>query len=472
MFSIVLAALFAYTTCAKAITGTNIGGWLVLEPWITPSLFYQFLDGGMNGTAMDSYRFCEVLGPVEGNAQMRAHLDTWYTEEHIKDLADRGVEMVRLPIGDWTLDPYGPYVGCMDGSADYIDWMYDTCAKYNISVLMDVHTAKGSQNGFDNGGIRNKVTWINDTHYSYDDIAEWMGPWDMENGGYKYIDHDNIQRSFEVSAHLLQRWGNHSAFAAYEPVNEPWWATPKEPLFDFYRKVRALVRMYAPQAKFVFHDSFIYSAEYWNDLFDDDDHDDVVMDHHYYFAFTPGHDSIEEICNDAGSNAAYANEFKYDVWFGEWALATDNCAHWLNGFNDGNPNNDFTCATLECPKTYMPEPYNKDFDRDAEVLGPWCENANISTTAIHKGQCFTDSLYFDQSEIQEFAKCTLESYNNHLEGQFLWTAHNEIEARWDYIRAWDMMWLNQTEVPEEQQLSYPDFTPTNGQYSKESLDDN
>jgi len=27
----------------RAIVGTNIGGWQVLEPWITPSLFYRFL---------------------------------------------------------------------------------------------------------------------------------------------------------------------------------------------------------------------------------------------------------------------------------------------------------------------------------------------------------------------------------------------------------------------------------------------
>jgi len=31
---------------AKAMTGTNAGGWMVLEPWITPSLFYRFLDKG------------------------------------------------------------------------------------------------------------------------------------------------------------------------------------------------------------------------------------------------------------------------------------------------------------------------------------------------------------------------------------------------------------------------------------------
>ena len=25
------------------VQGTSLGGWLVLEPWLTPSLFYQFL---------------------------------------------------------------------------------------------------------------------------------------------------------------------------------------------------------------------------------------------------------------------------------------------------------------------------------------------------------------------------------------------------------------------------------------------
>ena len=25
------------------MTGTALGGWMVLEPWITPSFFYQFL---------------------------------------------------------------------------------------------------------------------------------------------------------------------------------------------------------------------------------------------------------------------------------------------------------------------------------------------------------------------------------------------------------------------------------------------
>lgn len=136
----------------KAMVGANIGGWLVLEPWITPSLFYRFLNKTQGETAMDAYTLCEALGPEDGNLYMRAHFDAWYTEDNIKDLSTRGVEMVRVPIGDWTLDPYGPFIGCMDGADDKVQWMLDTCAKYNISVLIDVHAAKGSQNGFDNSG--------------------------------------------------------------------------------------------------------------------------------------------------------------------------------------------------------------------------------------------------------------------------------------------------------------------------------
>ena len=35
------------------IRGVNLGGWMVLEPWITPSLFYQFLGGNQSYAAFD-----------------------------------------------------------------------------------------------------------------------------------------------------------------------------------------------------------------------------------------------------------------------------------------------------------------------------------------------------------------------------------------------------------------------------------
>jgi len=86
--SVLLASITAAKTQGPPIVGTNIGGWMVLEPWITPSLFYRFLGKTHSeGVGMDCYSFCEALGPVEGNKVMRAHWDAWVTEEHIAGLA-------------------------------------------------------------------------------------------------------------------------------------------------------------------------------------------------------------------------------------------------------------------------------------------------------------------------------------------------------------------------------------------------
>jgi glucan 1,3-beta-glucosidase len=78
---------------------------MVLEPWITPSLFYRFLGNTQSeGVGMDTYTFCEALGAEEGNRILTSHWDNWITEDLIKNLADREVEVIRLPIGDWTIN--------------------------------------------------------------------------------------------------------------------------------------------------------------------------------------------------------------------------------------------------------------------------------------------------------------------------------------------------------------------------------
>ena len=78
------AAAIAGLSNATAMVGTNIGGWMVLEPWITPSLFYRFLNKTHSeGVGADMWTFCEALGPEEGNKVLRAHWDAWITEEHL-----------------------------------------------------------------------------------------------------------------------------------------------------------------------------------------------------------------------------------------------------------------------------------------------------------------------------------------------------------------------------------------------------
>jgi len=63
--------------------------------------------------------------------------------------------------------------------------------------------------------------------------------------------------------------------------------------------------------------------------------------------------------------------------------------------------------------------------------------------------CFTDSGYFTNEEVAELGKCILEVYNEFTEAHFMWTAHNEIEAKWDYIKAYDLGWINQTTLHDD-----------------------
>merc|ERR1711881_618305 len=95
VFASAVIAATAYARTDEFWTGTNIGGWMVNEAWITPSLFYRFLGKKhSDGIGQDSYTLCEVLGPEAGNKLMKAHWDSWVQESHFAELASRGVEIV------------------------------------------------------------------------------------------------------------------------------------------------------------------------------------------------------------------------------------------------------------------------------------------------------------------------------------------------------------------------------------------
>jgi glucan 1,3-beta-glucosidase len=86
---------------------------------------------------------------------------------------------------------------------------------------------------------------------------------------------------------------------------------------------------------FVFGDHAInkpMNPDDWDDLFNDTE--GVILDHHYYQAWNQN-SSADDFCSEYEKNAALADNIKYDVWIGEWSLGTDNCALWLDGFNQG-----------------------------------------------------------------------------------------------------------------------------------------
>merc|ERR1719408_225321 len=154
---------------------------------------------------MDSHTFCNALGPEEANRQLRIHWKTWVTEEHIKKLPHKGVDTLRVPIGDWMFKPYEPFIGCWDGAVEVLDDVIEMCGKYNISVLLDIHGMRGSQNGYDNSGQAQDIIWDTSqspkytsfNHWSFR-AAHWAGVYDLNSGTYLYINHTNIDFSLSV----------------------------------------------------------------------------------------------------------------------------------------------------------------------------------------------------------------------------------------------------------------------------------
>ncbi len=69
-----------------------------------------------------------------------------------------GLNHVRLPIGFWAYDVSGgePYI---QGQAEYLDRAIGWAGNHGLKVLIDLHGAPGSQNGFDNSGRRGSELW-------------------------------------------------------------------------------------------------------------------------------------------------------------------------------------------------------------------------------------------------------------------------------------------------------------------------
>jgi hypothetical protein len=96
------------------------------------------------------------------------------------------------------------------------------------------------------------------------------------------------------------------------------------------------------------------------------------------------------------------------------------------------------CEMVECPYSYMPAPEGTDFDRTADTLGPWGEN---DRAMVRKGKCYTDSGFFSDQDVRKLGKCIADVYDEVVDAQFIWTARNELEAKWSYVQAYDKGWL-------------------------------
>lgn len=372
IFYFILLLIFNISECNK-IRGINVGSYFVLEPYINPSLFYQFI--GLNDIVVsDSYNFCKYLGPLEANKQLTNHWNNWINFEKLNTLKSYGINTIRIPIADWMFIPYEVYnitqnnVKCYENSLYYLDNLFNYCDQLDLNIILDLHAMKDSQNGFDNSGLAKNIDIQKINNIIYFDhwnhrSADWIGDYNLNLKSYDNINYDNINYSLKVIEKIIDKYIDRKSFWALEPVNEPWEYTPLNELKSYYKKV---YDMYKTKIKndnnkvLIFHDSF--RPFDWKDAKFLEKNGKpkvkIYLDTHQYMAWgrpIPFNDYL------IGAQKWEQPYTVFDIIVGEFSLATDNCLMWLNGFMDNQPGFPLQrCFIEDCPhKDKYLEQFNK-----------------------------------------------------------------------------------------------------------------
>ncbi len=143
-------------TAQGRILGVNLGGWLVLEPFIVPAPFEQY--SNTSNPALDEFdlstRYRAEGGEANLRAKLVAHYDSFITERDFAAIAGAGLNWVRLPIGFWAVETIEgePFL-------EGVSWQYFLKAikwarKYGLRINLDIHALPGSVNSYNHGGKR------------------------------------------------------------------------------------------------------------------------------------------------------------------------------------------------------------------------------------------------------------------------------------------------------------------------------
>ena len=289
----------------KKLRGVNLGGWLVLEKWMTPSLFHGL-------TAEDETAFCIELGD-SAQRILQTHWQTFITRDDFAWLAEIGINAVRIPIGHWIFGgdyPYharyghtnAPYVV---GGLEILDQAFAWALAFDIKIVLDLHAAPGSQNGFDNSGMK--------------DVCEW-------HTQAQYLTH-----SLDVLERLAKRYAAHPALHGIQVLNEPRWDIPTDYLKHYTLLAYQRIRHYcaADRVAVIFHDGFRSFRDYTG-FMQEPDYENVILDIHRYQCFTSedvNADIFTHIRKAADQWKCEADEIisdlRHKTYVGEWSLGLD-----------------------------------------------------------------------------------------------------------------------------------------------------
>ncbi|THH07807.1 hypothetical protein EW145_g3127 [Phellinidium pouzarii] len=337
-----------WTWGVDKVYGVNLGGWFVLEPFIAPALFQKYQN--LSTPVVDEWTLSQAMAadtsPDGGLSQIEDHYNTFITEQDIAQIAGAGLNWIRLPIPFWTVDKWTT-TNDTEPFLAHTSWKYTLrlfrwARKYGLRINLDLHTAPGSQNGFNHSGKSGQINFLNGI----------MG-------------FANAQRMLEyirVIAEFISQQEYNDLIPMFGIINEPLTGIiGQDQISNFYLQAYDMIRNITGtgERKGAFisiHDGF-ESLTSWADFFPGSDR--INLDTHPYFAFGAQFEQPIErwppmACSWGGGINVSQTAFGVTV-AGEFSNGINDCGLYLNGVGStpGLPDCDFYMDSTQWNQTMI-----------------------------------------------------------------------------------------------------------------------
>lgn len=387
------------------IRGVNLGGWLSIEPFITPSLFSEW---GSRDGVVDEYTLTEKLGPTRAKSTLEEHYSTWVSERDLQDIKAAGFDHVRIPFGYWIVETYDddPYVA-------KVGWRYllraiEWARKYGLRINLDLHGAPGSQNGWNHSGRQGAINWLNGR--------------DGDKNGDRTIEiHKQLSTFF-----TQPRYQN--IVTMYGLVNEPRMVELETSrVLTWTSNAIDAIRANNFSGIIIFGDGFMGLDNWQGKL---QDKEDLLLDVHQYVIFNTDQivlnhaDKLNFACKGWTAQAVRSQDTSTGfgpTLCGEWSQADTDCATNLNNIGVGSRWE----GTLNMAST-------PGGSTGGSVLDPTCPTNNSPRCSCEEANA-DPSEYSDEYRkwLKMFAEAQMHSFEKGW-GWFYWTWKTETNAQWSY----------------------------------------
>jgi glucan 1,3-beta-glucosidase len=253
----------------RKIKGVNLGNWLVLEKWMSPDVF--------NGVeAEDETDLCKNLSKDLLQERLKMHRDSYITQRDFAYIASKGLNTIRIPVPYFIFGDCESFIGCIE----YLDKAFNWAEKFGLQILIDLHTAPDSQNGFDNGGLCGVCKWAQDPEKVEFEIKV------LERLAERYKDREGLWGIEVLNEPISEAVWNAIDIPSRYPPSDPEYAKGSGAIsrsflekfyMDAYRRLRKIL---GEDKVIVFHDHFDLTS--WKEFFQNPELKNVVLDTHQY----------------------------------------------------------------------------------------------------------------------------------------------------------------------------------------------